>query len=500
MTVASVLGKIIGALYRVPLVGVLGAEGTGYYQSVFPVYSLLISLVSGGVTQAVSRLVAFSDDGDGGGARGVMSSALLITAVFGATVSVLLGALSPVLARVQGVPELERGYLVIAPAVLLSGTVSVIRGYYQGTGRLAPTAISQLAEQVAKLAVGLTLSSYLISSGVVNAVYGALAGVVFSELVALVYLAFTVGREGGSWTGAPVMLRYNFARTLRNALPMTLGGIIAPLSHFLDSFIIVNVLTSSVGRQGATSSYGLFSGAVSSLVHLPVVLTLALSLSVVATLSRVKKRDYGDKLSLSLRISLSLAILFFAVYISFPKSIASVLYPSLSAESQDEVARLLALSSGSVIALSMNQIFTSYLQGVGIILVPVRNALVGTAVKVTLSIPALVRFGIDGAAVISFVGYALTAVLNVVAWQKYCKKGKPFKNVSRLLPVGGIILLIGLFAGAHAQGLRAVIICVLLAVIYAITVIRVGVFSREECKKFPLKGIVLAIRGGGGKE
>ena len=47
LAAASIAGKIVGAIYRVPLTNVLGAEGMGLYQTFFPVYALFVTLTSG---------------------------------------------------------------------------------------------------------------------------------------------------------------------------------------------------------------------------------------------------------------------------------------------------------------------------------------------------------------------------------------------------------------------------------------------------------------------
>ena len=58
LATGSVIAKVIGALYRIPLTNVLGAEGMGMYQLVFPVFALFMVLSSAGVPTALSRIVA----------------------------------------------------------------------------------------------------------------------------------------------------------------------------------------------------------------------------------------------------------------------------------------------------------------------------------------------------------------------------------------------------------------------------------------------------------
>ena len=46
LAASAVIAKIVGACYRVPLTNILGAEGIGLYQLVFPVFALMTTLSS----------------------------------------------------------------------------------------------------------------------------------------------------------------------------------------------------------------------------------------------------------------------------------------------------------------------------------------------------------------------------------------------------------------------------------------------------------------------
>ena len=58
LLVAGIICKLLGAFYRVPLSNILGSEGIGVYQLIFPVYSLILIISSGGIPVALSKIVA----------------------------------------------------------------------------------------------------------------------------------------------------------------------------------------------------------------------------------------------------------------------------------------------------------------------------------------------------------------------------------------------------------------------------------------------------------
>ena len=59
LTVTGILSQAVGFAYRVGLTRLAGAEIMGLYQLILPVYSILLSLTSVGLTTGVSNLSAW---------------------------------------------------------------------------------------------------------------------------------------------------------------------------------------------------------------------------------------------------------------------------------------------------------------------------------------------------------------------------------------------------------------------------------------------------------
>lgn len=499
LTVMTALAKVIGALYKIPLVGVLGAEGMGYYQAVFPLYAIVLTVVSSGVTTATARLTAMCVQEGCGEERVVFKSAIALTALAGLASSALLGALALPVARIQGDVELANGYRAILPAVAPASLVAVVRGYFQGKGNLSPSAVSHLVEQGSKLALGLALSVAFSSRGKLSPAVGALTAVALSELLALLFLVLVKRQEKTEEVSRSVELEprtfaHSFFRVMRLATPLLLMGVVAPLSHFVDSVMVLNLLSPTLGTEGATASYGLYSGAVCSLMSLPSVLTVALTASVIPTLASCKTGEYADKLNFSLRLALTVGALFAVTYASVPRQIVGLLYPSLSTSSLEQTASLTAISALSVIFTSAGQIFSAFLSGVGAGGRAVRNAFVGLLVKIALAFFAIPRLNIEGCALSAVVGHVISCACNAWSWQKYAKSGKILKNVSGIGVSSVIIFCTGKLISLHASA-WALPVGLLLCALYVVLVLRTGTFSDAECKKLPLSGAWLALKG-----
>ena len=55
---STLLIKIIGGIYKIPLCNLLGSKGMGLYQMVFPVYFLAITIACGGLPTAMTQIIA----------------------------------------------------------------------------------------------------------------------------------------------------------------------------------------------------------------------------------------------------------------------------------------------------------------------------------------------------------------------------------------------------------------------------------------------------------
>ena len=58
LVIATALVKVIGAIYKIPLTGIIGAEGRGYFASAYNIYTPIYAISMAGLPVAVSRLVS----------------------------------------------------------------------------------------------------------------------------------------------------------------------------------------------------------------------------------------------------------------------------------------------------------------------------------------------------------------------------------------------------------------------------------------------------------
>ncbi len=494
LTLALIVAKIIGAFYRIPLTNILGSEGMGLYQLVYPIYSFLLSTSSGALPVAISLLVSQRKAaGDDDGARKILVSAMSLMLFWAIILSFALVALSRPLGRLQGNEDATLGYLGIAPAIFFVAGVALFRGWFQGNSNMSPTALSQVTESVIKLILGLGFAYLLLPYGLHYAVGGAMLAVTISEAVTFIIL-YTLYRK----KEPPLKLNFNFIAAKESykaiasiSIPVTIGGMILPLTQIIDSVLVVNILAKSIGTTLATASYGLYSGYVATLINVPIVLGLSLATVVIPQISRGRAArnisDIKSKSDTVVKLSLIIGIPFMLIYMIVAEKILLLLYPNLTLAELKEAALLLRIGAISVVALSVTQIYTAILQGVGATYKPTINMAIGATVKTILNVILLYYVGIYGVAISSVVCYILVALLNM--WQQTKLLGKStklLKNSGFIVLAGGIMGSIIAVIDFLGYGAVATICAIALGgILYLAILLRCGVFNESELKHMP---------------
>lgn len=438
--------RVIGALSRVPLVRLLGAEGIGLYQMAYSVYGLSLILAVSGFPTAVSKLVAESlQRGDSAGARrflGVSTAILLFTgAVFSA--ALLLGA--PFVAeRLLGDPRSLVPIRALAPALVLVCLMGALRGYFQGHRVMVPTALSQMVEQVVRVGAMLSLSYLAAPYGVEYAAGGAALAASFGAAAGLALLVVAYwhqghqdgalpggktfagrGRGRGSsgrwkgwkgWQGRWRQERRLACKVAHIALPITLGALALPLMDSLDAVLVPNRLRSlGLSMEAATQGYGRLSGIAGTLATLPTIVTTAISASIVPWMAAAKaggeKAAIRDRTSQVLKLTMLVAFPAAAALGVFSVEVTQILF------GDPEAGRLLAFLVPASVFMALEETTSGILRGLGRTGVPVMNMLAGALVKgvATFVLAGIPGVGVTGAALGTVAGFGAAASLNLLA-------------------------------------------------------------------------------------
>lgn len=309
LAAASIIAKVIGLIYRIPLTNILGDEGNSYYSTANEIYSIILMISSFSLPLAVSRLMSERlQKGQVRNANRVFLLAMRFAVGMGLILAFLTWALSGVITKnIMNLEYARYGLQVLSPAILIFAITGVFRGYFQGFSNMVPTAISQLIEQLINALVSL-YGAYVLydygkelarsgGDGLLAPAWGAAGatfGTVASVTVAMIFMMVIYSNHKRTFsqtlradkTGNRETPRHIYRVLILTILPIILSTLIYNISNVLDQGIFNAILKSQgyTERQYATI-WGIYSGKFRVLMNVPLSLASSLGPAVVPNLT-----------------------------------------------------------------------------------------------------------------------------------------------------------------------------------------------------------------------
>lgn len=408
ISMGGFISKMLGALYRIPLTNILGGEGMGIYQMVYPLYCILLTVSASGIPTGIARLVS---SGRGYGAE---KQAFYLYGAVGFIGTCLMYMLSAPLAAVQGEPAIALCCKLLCPSVFFVSVLSIVRGYFQGKGNMYPTAVTEVSEQVIKVAFGVALS-YIFRENLALAVASTLLAVTVSEVIATGFAALWYLRRKSKkplYTPAYVPV----SSILKYTVPLTLTAIAMPVSQLAESIIAVRLLREFSSE--ATALYGVFSGCAVTIINLPVSVTYGLAASSVPQISPLAERgDFAaakKKAFKSLLITLAVSVPAAVGLFAFAPLATRLIFGSLAPAEQQILITLIRIMAVNAVTESLVQTSSACLTSLGH---PIKSTVTQwtTAIFRVALTAALIKFtslSINGAAWAANCAYLVATLMN----------------------------------------------------------------------------------------
>ena len=464
--------KVIGLFYKIPLVNIIGSEGSADFNNAYNIYSVLLTISTAGLPVAVSKMVSEANAlGRQNQVHKVFRLSLAAFLTLGVVSFLIMYFGSEQLAGMMHDSLAAAGIRALAPAVICVGCLSAFRGYAQGHGNMTPTAVSQILEALCKLVIGLGLAYWLVRAGQPShvAAAGAITGVTVGTILALAYMIFnfvsTRMREEKDTQDAPDSARRILSTLMKIAIPITISSSMVGIVTVIDSALvqgqIQKVLISDPDSwalyqqvvdfapleaardawQQAVSSgaaaeavsqlygavelaaenisrslYGNYSGAL-TIYNLPLSLMAAITASVIAAVSaalaRRDRRGAARITGSALRITALLAFPMGVGLFVLGTPIIRLIFPELDASVAGPLLSTLGIAS---IFVCLMLVCNSVLQAHGFINLPVVIMALGGVVKIVTNynLVAVPTIGISGAPVGNVLCFGLCMVLDLV--------------------------------------------------------------------------------------
>lgn len=524
LATASILARVIGLLYRVPVTRVIGDYGNGLYGFAFEVYSMMLLISSYSLPTAISKLVAArTHNKEHKNAYKIFKAGMFFALVVGTFIASVTFLLADFIAgTIMKDSMIAFSLRVLAPTILIVAIMGVLRGYCQGLGTMMPTAVSQIVEQIVNAIVSIVAAYYLFAYG------SKVAKILHNENYAGAYGA--AGSTLGTFAGALVGLGFllfmmaAYKRVLRRKMarditvqtesykeiylllfstivPIVLSTAVYNSSTFIDQIIFSNVM-SAKGVKNYTELFGVFTGKYRLLVNVPVSIASAMAASTIPSLTAaVAARDrrlIQQKINVSIR---------FVMVIAIPSSVGLAVLGSpilqlLFNDSRELPAQLLMAGSSAVVFYSLSTLSNGILQGLNRMNVPVTNAFISLVLHVAL-VYVLVAFTDLSiySMVIGNVFFALLmCILNSIAIRRATGYRQEIHKTfvipiiaSAAMGLLSYLVYLGLEQLIDSNTVSIVIALVVAVAVYGILLLVLKEFTEEELFSLPKGYLIVGI-------
>lgn len=507
--------KLIGALYKIPLGNVLDDEGYGHFNNAYVIYNLLLMISTAGLPVALSKSISEASTlGRRNQVHRIFNVALVTFFILGTVSFLVMFALAQPLADLQGDGAAVQAVRAIAPACFFVCILSTFRGYAQGHGNMVPTAVSQIIEALGKLVIGLALAWLLVKAGASSsdAAAGAIFGVTCGAGICLVYLIVehVMRRRGesGHPTDTPETPGVILKRLLVIAVPITLCASVTPITSWLDTAQVQNILRDVMNAQPAqwyeaqklidpkvvdpvVAAYGAYQKAI-TIYNLPSSFMVALTASVIPAISACRtRRDFqgaGRIAESSMRVGMLLALPAGIGLSVLSSPIMYLLYSDTDHAIADPSMLILGIASVFVCVML---VCNSVLQASGFVNLPIFIMIAGCAAKLIVNNFMVRHVGAVGAAVGTLVCYVIVAVLELFLIKRVIPAAPEYTRVFAKpmvaagvmgIAVWAVYGLLHRFLGNTLSTMGAIGVGV---VVYAVLVVALKAISRQDLSLMP---------------
>ena len=512
LAAAGMLVKVIGLLYRSPLLSIIGIEGNGYYNAAINIYTIILLISSYSIPSAISKVIAqrlaFKEYRN---AQRVFVCALLYVLVVGGAASVLTFVGAPFLVgKNQNAVVALR---VLSPTIFFSGFLGVLRGFFQAHGSMVHTSISQVIEQILNAAVSILAAKLLIGfvrdgDATTRAIYGSAGSALGTGAGVLIGLLFMFGMY--RLNSGIIKRRVERDRTWHEESYKDIFKVIFTIvTPFILSTFIYNCTTAvnmnvylyvmdykKIDAILASNQYGIFSGLAVAVVNIPIAIASSMSSAIIPGVSAsfVKGTVVQTRKQVTRAIQMTMLIAIPAsVGIAvLPRPIMHFIFPQR--ESLDMASALLEALAVTIVLYSLSTLTNAILQGIGKVNTPVIHAAAALVIQLAALFALLLYtdLGLYALAAANAVYSLVMCILNHFSVRKHLEYRMDVVKLF-LKPLFAAVIMGAVVFGVY-HGLILLIpvsrVVLLLAIgigvcVYGAVLLLVGGVSREELQAFP---------------
>lgn len=508
---AALIARVLGLFQRVPLEHILGVTGNAAYGQANAAYFMLLTLATAGIPSTLSKMVserhALNRPEE---ARKVYQAALIFAVIAGVLMFSFLYVMAPYYAMKAQVPESAVAIRALAPALLLFPLIAMIRGYLQGRNIMIAGGVSQVIEQIVRVATGIGLAflffywGYSEEKVAAGATFGAVLGGVAALIVMISYSMRVrrkdraMNRELHASSAGQQRISYGkiYMDIFKLSIPIVLTALAVPAVNFIDGSLVKPLLSGQLGSEQAENILGILTNRAQMIAGIPPILAIALSQSLVPIISAAYAKGDSEHLKRQVTLAMRVSVLTGAPIIlalgAAAYSVNGLLFSSR--EGSAIVGLLTVMTIFQITMMTSNSI----LLGISKANRSMVHVAIGIAVKLVANYLLAPVWGIYGIIAATGLGFLVITVLNVYAMKRIVpfsmlgSRWIGFLVACAVLGAGGYALnegsnhiLVPLLPDRLAFLITCAIVGVVVVVLYLVLLIALRVVKRDELAGYP---------------
>lgn len=438
LTVAAVVSRLLGILFIIPFYWLTGEEGSYLYANAYTLYVIMLSISTLGLPLAVSKFVSkYNTLGDYESGKRLLKSGTVIMILTGLTGFLILFIGAPGLTALYGIPAKNYDNVVlmtrvVSIAITVVPLLSLLRGYFQGFQSMGPTAVSQVAEQVMRVAF-ILISSFIVMKVVHGSVvtasalatFAAFIGAVAGLYVMLHFWALRHDKIAEMTRKASRPHRYRmpflsmYKELLTYAVPFVAVGIAMQAYELIDQMMASHYLPYS--NQDKIAIIGDLTMNDQKLVLIPVTLATSLAVSavpaIIASFAKKDQQAVHEKITQAFELVLFLTVPA-AIGLSMLGYMVHGFLYTVDPGLLEIGGRILRWYAPTALLFALFQVGASILQGINRQVVTIAALVAGIVLKIVLNPVSMQLFGMVGPVIATDIGYTASIVTIFIAIRK----------------------------------------------------------------------------------
>ncbi len=376
LAAAQILVRVIGLLYRVPMQRIIGDVGNGYYGAAYEIYQFILLLSANGIPTAVALLVArHLARREYKNVYRIFKGSMLFALIIGGVVMLftLVGArwLAVALFGID-YADVAIALRILAPTLLISAVMGVMRGFFQGKNVMMPTAVSQMVEQVFNAIVSVVAAYFLIArgpawgaaGGTLGTCMGALSGFIFIAIIFYLYQPTLMRLVKKDHSRVHLRSEQVMKMVATTMAPVVLSSTVYQISGIIDTSMFYRIMSSlDYAAEAAAELFGNYSGQYKMILNIPLGITSSIGIALIPAVTSLvavgKKREARERIDSIIKLTNLVAIPSCVGLIVLAEPLMKLLFVI----NNNVPIRLLQLGAITVITYSFSTVTIAILQG-----------------------------------------------------------------------------------------------------------------------------------------